>query len=134
MFREPLLTGRAFLVVEDEYLVALHLSREIEDAGARVVGPISGIDDALRLLEEGAGDLDAALVDVNLHGAMSYAVADRLVELGLPFAFLTGYDCRSIPSRFGGVPCFTKPCRDRELLAFLAALPSGEPRDEERAE
>jgi len=132
MSRKPSLAGRAYLVVEDEYLVALHLCTELEEVGARVVGPTSSIDDALGLIEEGAHVLDGVVLDINLRGTMSYALADRLLERGLPFVFLTGYDCRAVPDRFRSVPCFTKPCRDGDLLALLAALPSAGPGDGKR--
>ncbi|MGX5722355.1 hypothetical protein ACWKW5_20050 [Shinella zoogloeoides] len=65
---------------------------------------------------------DAAILDINLRGTMGYAVADRLLDIGLPFVFVTGYDCTSIPDRFRSVPCLTKPCEDRTLISHLAGL------------
>lgn len=122
MPEKPSLSGRTYLVVEDEYLVALHLSSELQDAGAHVVGPVSGVKDALDILATSGDTLDAVVLDINLRGAMGYEIADRLVGIGLPFVFVTGYDCNSIPKKFKTVPCLTKPCDDHALLALLARI------------
>ena len=45
--------------------------------------------DALRLIE--ASQPDRALLDVNLGSETSISVARRLAELGIPYAFATGY-------------------------------------------
>ena len=57
----------AILVVEDDYMIADDLRRDLEAAGARVLGPVPSLPEALELLR-GADRLDAAVLDVNLHG------------------------------------------------------------------
>jgi CheY-like chemotaxis protein len=132
MPEKPSLSGRAYLVVEDEYLVALHLCSELQDSGARVLGPTSSVEDALKILAD--GDLpDAVILDINLRGTLAYPVADRLLEMDLPFVFVTGYDCRSIPERFAAVPCLTKPCDEHALFSLLAEQPRGEGRGSAQA-
>ena len=37
-------------------------------------------------------DFDAVLLDVNLGGEYNPETADLLLEMGVPFAFVTGYD------------------------------------------
>jgi CheY-like chemotaxis protein len=102
------LEGRRLLVVEDEYFLAEDLARRIERAGARVVGPVGTVDDALDLIE-GTQRLDGALLDINLRGEMAYPVADALHERGIPFVFTTGYDGTTIPPRYKGVARHEKP-------------------------
>ncbi|MBL6459426.1 response regulator [Belnapia sp. T6] len=69
----------------------------LSDAGAKVVGPASSVNEALGLIESAASDggLSAAVLDMNLHGAAVSPVADRLAALGVPFVYATGYgeDC-----------------------------------------
>ena len=72
------LKGRRILVVEDDYLVALTLVGILEQAGARVLGPIGTLDEAIAVVENDGKSFDAAVLDINLHGKKSYPVADAL--------------------------------------------------------
>jgi hypothetical protein len=44
------LWGRRILVAEDSYLLAAHVSDILEDAGVKVIGPVPGVGDAVRLI------------------------------------------------------------------------------------
>src|SRR4051794_18564375 len=94
--RPDALRGRRLLVVEDEYLIAASLARELEGRGAEVVGPAGSVRDALALVEAEGDRLDGAVLDINLRDERVYPVADALVARGVPFIFLTGYDARVI--------------------------------------
>jgi two-component SAPR family response regulator len=59
--------------------------------------------------------IDAALLDLNLHGQNSVAVADILYECRIPFVFASGYGLSGIVDRFRAVPTLTKPYRRDEL-------------------
>lgn len=63
------LQGARVLVVEDEYLIADDLASALRKAGAETVGPVSTIDEAEELVRQ--KPLDAAIVDLNLRGAMA---------------------------------------------------------------
>lgn len=65
------------LVVEDEYLVAEELRRDLEELGAKVVGPLPSVGDAKRLLAD-RESIDGAILDVNLCGEMVFPVAGAL--------------------------------------------------------
>jgi CheY-like chemotaxis protein len=82
--------GKRILVIEDEYLVAQVVIDYLEDAGAEVVGPLGRIDDALAYIDEHYSTLDAAVLDVNLHGQKSYPIADALGSKNIIFIFTTG--------------------------------------------
>jgi CheY-like chemotaxis protein len=70
------LDGHTVLVVEDEFLVAALLADVLEDAGARVLGPASGLPAALSLVD--AGGFDCAVLDWNLDGTCSDPIARAL--------------------------------------------------------
>ena len=101
------LAGRRILVVDDEPLVALLIEDLLEDAGAEVVGPASSVAGALGLIESKAPD--GALLDVNLEGELVYPVARVLSQLGVPFAFVTGYGLLGVDPAFRSVTVLAKP-------------------------
>jgi CheY-like chemotaxis protein len=117
---DEVLRGRCVLVVEDDFLIASSLSEALDELGVRVLGPAASAQHALTLLE-GEADVDAALLDVNLRGELSYPVADVLCARGVPFVFATGYDTHAIPARFADVPCRQKPFHPIEDIRRLLA-------------
>lgn len=96
------------LLVEDEFFLAQDLAGSLAALGAAVLGPVPTVDRALQLIE--ADDpIDYALVDLNLRGQLAYPVADALMQRGVPFAFVTGYDASAIPERYSQIERFEKP-------------------------
>src|SRR3712207_5045929 len=112
------LQGRRILVVEDEYMMADDLRRDLEKAGAEVVGPVPSVADALRLMAQ-ADILDGAILDVNLRGEKAYLVADALRERGVPFVLATGYEQWALPEAYKDVPRCDKPIDLRHLARAL---------------
>ena len=112
------LRGRRLLVVEDEYMMAEDLRRDLEKAGAQVVGPVPSVADALRVLA-GEAALDGAILDVNLRGEKAYPVADALRERGIPFVLATGYEQWALPEAYKDVPRCDKPVDLRHLVRTL---------------
>jgi CheY-like chemotaxis protein len=99
----------------------------LADAGAEVVGPACSVQEAIALIEHAASDggLSAAVLDMNLNGMMAKPVADRLVALGVPFVFATGYgeDCRG---PLGAAPVLEKPFSPDALVAAIKRLAAAE--------
>lgn len=77
------------LLVEDVFLTAFRLKTMVEGFGCGVVGPAPSVDEALALIERSG--CDAALLDINLGEESVEPVASRLMELDVPFVFVTGY-------------------------------------------
>ena len=73
-------------------------------------------------LIEAAGALDAAVLDINLNGQMSYPVADALVARRVPFLFATGYGRDSVTNGYRSFPMLQKPFRLLELFDALTKL------------
>jgi CheY-like chemotaxis protein len=118
--------ARRILIVEDEALIAMMVEDFLEELGWKVVGWAGGIERALAMARD--ADIDAALLDVNLGGQNSFAVADILSGRHIPFVFATGYGTDGVADRFRDVPTLTKPFRpddlDRALLRAAAGLRS----------
>jgi PAS domain S-box len=109
------------LIVEDETLVALELSRAMTDSGWDVIGPASTLEEAFRLLS-GGDPPDAAVLDVNLHGEMVYPLADLLESRGIPFLFCSGYELLNHGNRYRHSPVVRKPTSFAILMAELRKI------------
>lgn len=118
MITKTMLTGRAVLLVEDEYFIADDMADQLQAGGAEVVGPVASVDAAIGLIEQ-AERIDAAVVDVNLQGAMSWPVADALLRRGVPFVFATGYDRAAIPARYAEIVSCEKPVTPDNIAKAL---------------
>ena len=118
------LDGRRILIVEDEYIIAMEVKRWLVAAGAEVVGPVPSVNRALDLIEDAS--LDAAVLDVNLEGTASYAIADRLAADGVPYMFVTGYDDWSMPEAYRAAPRVAKPFTAQAFIKTLNGLVEGE--------
>ncbi len=66
------LEGRIILVVEDDYLVGEMLADLLVSAGAIVIGPIGWLEEAMGMAEDDGCVFDTAILDINLHGSLSY--------------------------------------------------------------
>lgn len=120
MRRENLqsLTGRRVLVVEDNFFIAEDMRRDLERAGADVIGPAGSVQDALDLLVENSG-CDGAVLDVDLSGETSYPVADELAARDIRYIFTTGCNAARIPPRYAAITRCEKPVEMRKLIAAL---------------
>lgn len=109
------------LVVEDTFLTAESLAAMLRELGYAVAGPVPNAVAAHRILD--SEHVDVALLDVNLRGQLVTPVADRLLELGRPFAFLTAYSGLDVlPASYRGFPSISKPCTLEALAEALAEL------------
>jgi CheY-like chemotaxis protein len=106
------------LVVEDDPIIALGFEDTIVGFGVSAVRSAASVSQALKMIEERAPEF--ALLDVALVREMSFAIAERLDALKIPFAFVTGYSADvKIPAAFAEWPRLPKPCGTEELLALL---------------
>jgi CheY-like chemotaxis protein len=116
------LQGRRILVIEDDYLVAEIVSEMLQDAGAAVLGPFGWRDEALNFISHNSAGFDAALLDVNLHGQVSYPIADALIERDIHFAFATGYGAGVLEEAYRSYHRCEKPFQQKTLMAALSPV------------
>jgi CheY-like chemotaxis protein len=116
---------RDILIVEDDPIIALDFEDTILGFGVTTVRTASSVARALDMIAERAPDF--ALLDVSLIGENSFAIAERLDALKIPYVFVTGYgaDAR-IPASLTGRPRLPKPCSPATLQAALRGL-AGDP-------
>ncbi|MBB5447359.1 MULTISPECIES: response regulator [unclassified Paraburkholderia] len=115
------LQGRRILVVEDDFVVAQALCGLIEEAGATAVGPIGFADEALAYIQSNQDAFNGVVLDVNLHGQKSYAIADWLTENSVDFVFTTGYGVEALDPAYAGCPRCEKPFDPRVLFRLLGS-------------
>ncbi|WP_407909141.1 response regulator [Lysobacter claricitrinus] len=109
------------LVVEDEYLIADEMRRDLEALGANVIGPAPNVATAISLMRGGA--IDGAILDINLAGETVFPVAAALEERRIPFVFWTAYESWTLPSEFRDRPRLAKPSSAEEALRWLRPMP-----------
>ncbi len=105
------------LVVEDDPIIALGLEDTITDLGVPDIRIAADVATALAMIAERAPQF--ALLDVGLVREKSFAIAERLTALGIPFAFSTGYGADRVPAAFADRPRLPKPCPTDALEAVL---------------
>ena len=110
------------LIVEDDPIIALDLEDTITGFGVQSVRTAGNVTQALQLIDERVPEF--VLLDVGLVHEHSFAVAERLATLNIPFAFVTGYGADRVPAAFAERPRLPKPCSMDALLAVLTR-PSG---------
>jgi DNA-binding NtrC family response regulator len=112
------------LIVEDDPIIALDFEDTILGFGVQTVRSAGSVARALEMIAERPPDF--ALLDVGLVREKSFAIAERLDALGVPFAFVTGYRATgTFPPAFTGKPALPKPCSSDALGAVLKRRSGG---------
>jgi DNA-binding LytR/AlgR family response regulator len=115
------LRGRRVLIVEDEFLIAEDLAAYFAQLGAEVIGPAGSLAEGFPLVEAA----EAAVLDINLGGELSFPLAEALMSRHVPFVFFTAYAAIGVPSHLDRIARFLKPASyarvERTLAQRLAA-------------
>lgn len=101
------LQGLSVLILEDELIISMALEDGLIDAGASVLNA-STLEKAVEIIRS-SRTIDAAILDVNIHGRPSYEVAQLLEERGIRFVFASGYGETAAPPELGHISVFAKP-------------------------
>ena len=114
------------LIVEDNYVVAVHLAAAMEDDGFKVIGPVDTAESAVCRIDEEA--LDGALLDIGLREGSAVDVASALRAHRVPFVIVSGYSRDTLPMELKDAPYVGKPMGQSELIetsrhTFKASAP-----------
>lgn len=116
------MSNSKILIVEDEAVVSLDISRRLEKMGYEVVGRAASGEEALTVTQETSPDL--VLMDINLQGELDgIETAEQIYEQAkIPVIYLTAYAGESTLQRakqtrpYGYI---LKPFKERELRAAI---------------
>jgi len=112
------------LLVEDSLIIALDAEDVLVRLGAEEVATASTVDAGLDTIESFAPSV--AMLDINLGDRTSYALADRLDDLGVPFLFASGYgEQAQLPERHAQRAVLQKPYTLENVARALDALIGG---------
>lgn len=120
------LTGTRILVVDDDFLIRLHIESVLMEYGAEVLTA----DDVGAALRIGSDErLDLALLDVDLGGEDSGGVAALLAARNVPVIAVTGYAGDTLDGPWRGRPIIAKPIDENDMQRVIAttlarAIPS----------
>lgn len=112
--------GLRVLIVEDDMIVAFMIEDFFTDLACQIVSVEMRLEPAIEAARR--GEIDFALLDINLNGEESFPVAEVLQQRGVPFVFATGYSGTIIPARFAGTEVLAKPFDASNLRAMLAQV------------
>ena len=114
---EPLDSLR-FMIVDDEVIVALDLEYMLTDLGHCVVETSNRVERGIEIARH--GNIDMAILDINVRGVLSFPIAEILRDRGVPVIFASGYGQRGLISEFRDAHILTKPF-DLDGLAQMVA-------------
>ncbi len=98
--------------------IAFMIEDMLVELGHEVVQLAMRLPEALQAAQR--ADIDIAILDVNLDGHRSFAVADILAARGIPFAFATGYGAAGLDEAYKNRPVLTKPFLTDDLRRLLS--------------
>jgi len=106
------------LVVEDSFLLFIALQTTFQKLGWTLIGPATRVADALLIAS--TETFDAAVLDINLDGEMSWPVALMLKSRGIPMVLSTAYELGALlPAPLIGTAVLSKPYRAEDLETRL---------------
>jgi DNA-binding LytR/AlgR family response regulator len=115
---DPGIEGLRILLVEDEFMIADDMLHELESLGVEVLGPFPTLARAMAFIKV-EPSIDAAVLDINLHGEMVWPAADELLARSVPVIFATGYDARVVPPAYAHLPRCEKPVSASRIVDAL---------------
>jgi CheY-like chemotaxis protein len=105
------------LIVEDEPLILLELQHMLSELGWVVTHFASDIEKAIDIAQ--TEKFDIAILDVNVKGQTSFAVAEVLRNRNVPVVLATGYSTEIIVENYPGAIFLQKPYLKAELAEAI---------------
>ena len=110
-----------FLLVEDSLMLAIDMSDMLKTLGAETVEKAASVAQAKDHLKTSIPDF--AVLDISLRDEVSFEIAERLIELGVPFCFATGFGSEyPVPESLKDHLVLTKPVNINHLRSAIKDL------------
>ena len=107
-----------FMILDDEAIIALDLAGMLRDLGHSVVSMANRVADGMEFASY--GDLDMAILDINVNNVPSFPLAAILQDRGIPVIFASGYGESGLIDGFRDALVLTKPY-GMDLLSQMVA-------------
>ncbi len=112
--------ARRILIIEDSPVIALATEEMISALGHIPAGPLGNMASALEYAE--SGEMDAAVVDLNIRGTKTFALFSIFKRRDIPFLIISGYADWKMPDEWADRPRLQKPFSEEQLRASLSEI------------
>ena len=101
-------------------MIALAIEDMLHALGHVPLGPVGNMASALEMAR--TGQMDAAVVDLNVRGTKTFALLKILDDRNVPFLIISGNADRKLPNELLDRPRLQKPFSERQLREKLAEV------------
>jgi len=105
------------LILEDDPLIALDLQAIVEGQGHEIVGVYDSLAEAREHLGD---DFEFALLDIDVTDGKSFGLAAALLDMKIPFAFVSASRPSEVPTHLRNVSFIPKPFEEATILRSIA--------------
>jgi PAS domain S-box-containing protein len=114
---------RTLLFVEDEAIIALVTTKELEEAGYNVVHAFTG-EKALEIINKVSPPIDMVLMDIDLGGGKDgvETAEEILLHQTLPIMFFSSYSDKTIVEKIKRVPFYGFVLKSAGMPVLLASI------------
>ena len=116
LFGKSPIEGLRVLYLEDDPVIAISFVEMIEQWGG-IVRECNTLDAALIALQQ--GHYDVALLDLNIRGQTSYAVAEAAVDKHAALVFVTGCGRETLLAEWRHHAVCEKPCSEIDVCRAI---------------
>jgi DNA-binding response OmpR family regulator len=106
------------LILEDDPYIAMDLQAIVEGQGHDVVGMFDTLAEACEHLGDG---FDFALLDIDVTDGKSFGLAAALLEMKIPFVFVSASRPSELPGHLQDVSFIPKPFEEAAILRSIAS-------------
>ncbi len=97
--------GKRILILQDNPVAGAEIAIALSTANATVLGPCHDLGTA----EMQVMHSELAILDVDVRGRRTFALADRLAVLNVPYVFFSATASCRLPERFARIDCIARP-------------------------
>ena len=101
------------LILEDDPAIAFDLQAILEGEGHEIIESISSLTEAYQHLDD---EFDCALLDIDVIGGKSFAIAEALKERDIPFVFVSASQPSDLPDTLRQAAFVAKPYEEKAVL------------------